>query len=103
MGTPMPRTRPAPGRPAARDTRRTASPNLRRVPQVHAVLELPDVRQAASRHGRRLVTHLVRERLETLRRQTRSGKMTSADLEAAIAELPGWIEREADTMTTPTM
>jgi L-seryl-tRNA(Ser) seleniumtransferase len=100
----MSRTRSAARRSAAPALRRTVAPGLlRSVPQVHAVLELPDTRQAASRHGRRLVTLLVRERLETLRRQVRSGAIGAADLDTAIAQLPAWIEREAASRTTSSM
>jgi L-seryl-tRNA(Ser) seleniumtransferase len=61
------------------------------------------VRRAAARHGRRLAAALVRERLDTLRRQIRSGKLDRAALEAEVAGLPAWVESEARARTATTL
>src|SRR5215510_7741327 len=58
---------------------RPVSPKaLRGIPQIHALLELEAVRRAAAHYGRRLVTAVVRERLNTLRRLVRSGALKAA-------------------------
>jgi L-seryl-tRNA(Ser) seleniumtransferase len=66
-------------------------------------MEREEVRQAAARHGRRLVASLVRERLLTLRRRIRSGKLDAAALEAEVAGLPAWVESEARARTGSTL
>jgi L-seryl-tRNA(Ser) seleniumtransferase len=75
----------------------------RSIPQVHAVMERDDLRQAAERHGRALIASLVRERLLDLRRRTVGGKLDGAGLAAEVDALPGWIEREARARTTSSM
>src|SRR5438093_10745402 len=85
-GAPMSATRPAMTRPAGRSgAKGAARPTLRALPQVHAVMEREDVRLAASRHGRRLVALLLRERLAALRGAVRSGKLDGAAPDGAIA------------------
>ena len=75
----------------------------RALPQVNAVLEREEVRQAADRHGRALITALVRERLDGLRREVRAGRLDGTALEAGVAALPAWIEREARSRTAASM
>ncbi len=97
----MSTTRPAMTRPAGRTGPKGAGrPALRALPQVHAVMEREDVRRTADRHGRRLVTALLRERLATLRGDIRSGKLDAVALDSAIAGLPDWIENTARVRTT---
>src|SRR5215470_9989113 len=100
----MSSTRPAlsrrPGRSGARPADR---PDARALPQVHAVMERADVRRAAESHGRPFVTALVRERLSSLRRLVRSGRMEAAALEAAVAALPDWVETTARSRTTSSL
>ncbi len=76
---------------------------VRVLPQVNAVLEREEVRQAAARHGRALITALVRERLDGLRRGARAGRLDGTALEAGVAALPAWIEREARARTASSM
>ena len=75
----------------------------RALPQVNAVLEHEEVRQAADLHGRALITALARERLDGLRREARAGRLGGTALEAAVAALPAWIEREARSRTAASM
>ncbi|MEK7284096.1 MAG: L-seryl-tRNA(Sec) selenium transferase [Acidobacteriota bacterium] len=75
----------------------------RALPQVNAVLEREEVRQAAALHGRALITTLVRERLDGLRREARAGRLDGTALEAGVAALPAWVDREARSRTASSM
>src|SRR5437867_1830212 len=104
MGSTVPAARRAParraGRPPARNTVRAA---WRALPQVNAVMEREETRAAASRHGRLLVTALVRERLSALRRQIRSGKLDAETAQAEGAGLLAWVETEVRARTDSTI
>jgi L-seryl-tRNA(Ser) seleniumtransferase len=63
------------------------------------LLEAPETRLAAARHGRGLVAALLRERLSTLRAAARGGKAGEAEVAAAVAGLPAWVEAEAGART----
>ncbi|PYT10759.1 MAG: L-seryl-tRNA(Sec) selenium transferase [Acidobacteria bacterium] len=89
--------------PRGATARQAGSTALRVLPQVHAVLERDELRQAAERHGRALVTGLVRERLDALRRDVRAGRTGGAAVESELAGLPAWVEREAGARTASTM
>src|SRR2546425_8423454 len=100
MGTPMPAARTPPARPSSRPPARTAARAAwRALPQVNAVMEREDTRAAASRHGRPLVTALVRERLDALRRQIRSGKVDAETVQTEVAGLSTWVESEVRART----
>src|SRR2546426_99194 len=104
MGSPMPAARTAPARPSSRPPARTAARAAwRALPQVNAVMEREETRAAASRHGRPLVTSLVRERLDALRRQIRSGKLDAEAVRAEVAGLLAWVEGEALARTATTI
>src|SRR2546425_6290061 len=105
---PMPASRSASktvsGRaPRGTTARQAGSTALRVLPQVHAVLQRDELRQAAERHGRALVTGLVRERLDALRREVRAGRTDGAAVESELAGLPAWVEREAGARTASTL
>jgi L-seryl-tRNA(Ser) seleniumtransferase len=90
--------------PASRSASKAAGrASLRALPQVHAIMEREEVRQAVVRHGRALVAALVRERLDGLRREVRAGRLDGPALETGVAGLPAWVEREARARTTSTM
>jgi L-seryl-tRNA(Ser) seleniumtransferase len=78
---------------------------LRRLPSVHEVLERPEVRALSERYGRPIVTALLRERLESLRRQGRRSDTTSqgGPLPEAVAGLGAWLEAEAASRTRSTL
>src|SRR5256885_363143 len=100
-GGPMSATRPALRRTAGRSGAPGAGrPAPRALPQVNAVMEREDVREAADRHGRRLIATLLRERLAALRGDIRSGKLDEEALGRAIAGLPDWIEQAARVRTS---
>src|SRR5256712_5896348 len=104
MGTPMPAARTAPARPSSRPPARTAARAAwRALPQVNAVMEREETRAAASRHGRPLVTSLVRERLDALRRRIRSGKLDAEAVQAEVAGLMAWVESEVLARTARTI
>src|SRR5213594_1382319 len=104
MGTPMPAARSAPARPAGRSPARNAvRAAWRALPQVNAVMEREETRAAASRHGRLLVTALVRERLSALRRQIRSGKLDAETAQAEVAGLLALVESEVRARTDSTI
>src|SRR5881296_455888 len=104
MGTTMPAARSAPARPAGRPpARNTVRAAWRALPQVNAVMEREETRAAASRHGRLLVTALVRERLSALRRQIRSGKLDAETVQAEVAGLLAWVESEVRARTDSTI
>jgi L-seryl-tRNA(Ser) seleniumtransferase len=66
-------------------------------------MEQEEARQAASRHGRGLVTALVRERLDALRRQIRSGALDEGAVRAELAGLLAWVDKEAGARTASTI
>jgi len=104
----MPASKSAPravtGRSPSRVSARPASAAvLRALPQVHAVLEREDVRRAADRHGRALVTGLVRERLAAVRKDIRMGRLNASAIEAQVAGVSTWVENEATRRTATTM
>ena len=66
-------------------------------------MEREETRAAASRHGRLLVTALVRERLSALRRQIRSGKLDAETAQAEVAGLLAWVESEVRARTDSTI
>ena len=66
-------------------------------------MEREETRAAASRHGRLLVTALVRERLSALRRQIRSGKLDAETVQAEVAGLLAWVESEVRARTDSTI
>src|SRR2546427_3747811 len=74
--------------PRGTTARQAGSTALRVLPQVHAVLQRDELRQAAERHGRALVTGLGRERLDALRREVRAGGTDGAAVESELAGLP---------------
>src|SRR5262249_18083147 len=78
---------------------RAASSALRRLPRMDDLLEAQETRAIAEQHGRALVAALLRERLADLRRAARRGSMREADVEAAAAGLPAWVEAEARART----
>ena len=63
------------------------------------ILEAPETRLAAARHGRGLVAALLRERLSALRSAARGGTAGEAETAAAVAALPAWVEAEARSRT----
>ena len=72
---------------------------LRLLPQMSDLLEAPATRAAAERHGRSLITALLRERLAELRAAARGGKIGEAGLATAVSGLPAWAETEAGVRT----
>jgi L-seryl-tRNA(Ser) seleniumtransferase len=80
-------------------TRTDPQSALRRLPQMSELLEAPETRLAASRHGRGLVATLLRERLSALRAAARDRTMGEAEVAAAVAGLPAWVEAEARDRT----
>jgi L-seryl-tRNA(Ser) seleniumtransferase len=63
------------------------------------LLQAPETRLAAARHGRGLIAMLLRERLSALRAAARRGTMGESEVAAAAAGLPGWAEAEARART----
>jgi len=85
--------------PGARSRRKAVvarSADLRRLPSVHEVLERPEVRVLSERHGRAIVTALLRERLESLRRG-------ASPVPEAVAGLAAWLDAEAAARTRSTL
>src|SRR6266545_3401615 len=104
MDTPMPGSRTVTERSSNRAPARSAARGaLRALPQVHAVMEREEARLEASRHGRRIVTALVRERLDTLRRQVRSGSLQAPALQSEVEGLMAWVANEVRARTASTI
>ncbi len=82
---------------------RKGGAGLRALPQMSALLERPAVRDLISRDGRRLVTALLRERLETLRAGLKRGSLDRAGLEEALGDLTPWVDRETRLRTRSTL
>ncbi|NOZ24142.1 MAG: L-seryl-tRNA(Sec) selenium transferase [Planctomycetes bacterium] len=60
--------------------------SLRRIPSVHQILSAPEMAQALSKHPRSIVTRAVRNVLQGLRSDVRSGKVAAIPTMAGIAE-----------------
>ena len=104
MESPMPASRTAPERSSRRAPARSAAREaLRALPQVNAVMEREEARQEASRHGRRMVTALVRERLDALRKRIRSGALDPAGVGSEVEGLMAWVGNEVRARTASTM
>ena len=73
--------------------------SLRRLPAVHEVLERPEVRALCEKHGRPVVTALLRERLDALRKGTARGPAGRENLGSAVDGLHSWLEAEAFART----
>jgi L-seryl-tRNA(Ser) seleniumtransferase len=89
-------------------TRRThprgpAASSLRRLPQVHELLEREPTRAAVALHGRRLVTALLRAALDDLRRRARRERLAPDEVARQAAGLPDRVAREAASRTAPTL
>ncbi len=70
----------------------------RRLPAVHQLLESPELREAAARHGRRATVAACQEALQGLRARIERGEIrTAADLDPLCAGLPRAVARELDT------
>jgi L-seryl-tRNA(Ser) seleniumtransferase len=93
----MPTTR----RPRPRGTAATAT--LRRLPQVHELLEREASRAAAARHGRRLVTTLLRAALDDLRRRARRERLAPDEVARQAEGLPDRAAAEAAARTASTL
>src|SRR5262245_6445904 len=83
--------------------RSPADSSLRRLPQVHDLLEREPTRAAAAAHGRRLVTDLLRAALDDLRRRARRERMAPAEVARQAEALPERVAAEAAARTTPTL
>jgi len=76
---------------------------LRTLPQMSLLLERDDVRAVAARHGRGLVTALLRSRLEEIRQRLLGGSLPFPGLADVVGDLASWLEREARERTTSTL
>src|SRR5262245_61750937 len=104
MEPPMAASRTAPEHSISRAPARSAAREaLRALPQVNAVMEREEVRQEAARHGRRLVTALVRERLDALRKRIRSGALDASAARTEVEGLLTWVGNEVRARTASTM
>jgi len=83
--------------------RAPAASSLRRLPQVHDLLEREATRGAAVAHGRRLVTDLLRAALDDLRRRARRERMAPAEVARQAEGLPDRVAAEAAARTAPTL
>jgi L-seryl-tRNA(Ser) seleniumtransferase len=63
------------------------------------LMDGPVTRAVVERHGRALVAALWRERLQALRTAIRRGALGEAEVKAAVAQLPAWVEAEAASRT----
>jgi L-seryl-tRNA(Ser) seleniumtransferase len=68
---------------------------LRRIPAIHRLLDLPAVRAAVDEHGRVPVMEACRQVVDQLRSDVAAGAITAESLEAEIAALP---DRILDTV-----
>jgi L-seryl-tRNA(Ser) seleniumtransferase len=66
-------------------------------------MEREEARQEASRHGRRMVTALVRERLDALRKRIRSGALDASAVRSEVEGLMAWVGNEVRARTASTM
>jgi L-seryl-tRNA(Ser) seleniumtransferase len=82
---------------------RTARPSLRTIPQLGALLERPAARAASDRHGRTIVSGILREGLEEVRAGLRSGALKPAAVAARVEALLDALEREAAARTASTI
>jgi len=93
----MPTTRrPRPRGPAA-------SESLRRLPQLHDLLEGETCAAAVTRHGHRLVATLLRAALDDLRRRTRREGLAPDEVARLAEGLPERVALEAAVRTAPTL
>ncbi|HKB08627.1 MAG TPA: L-seryl-tRNA(Sec) selenium transferase, partial [Candidatus Polarisedimenticolia bacterium] len=100
----MPASRTAPERSSRRAPARSATREaLRALPQVNAVMEREEARQEAARHGRRIVTALVRERLDALRTRIRSGSLDASAVRSEAEGLLAWVASEVRARTASTI
>jgi len=68
----------------------------RLLPAAHVVLLRDEVREAERRHGRAIVTAVLRERLAALRSRARRGTIDRAALETAALGIGAWVAAEAE-------
>ncbi len=61
---------------------------LRRIPAIHRLLELPAVRAAVAEHGRAPVMDACRVAVDRLRSRVTAGELSAGDFDAAVAALP---------------
>jgi L-seryl-tRNA(Ser) seleniumtransferase len=76
---------------------------LRRLPQIDDLLRRDALAALVERHGRRLVTALLRREVEALRRRVRGGSVREEDLPGEVEALAGVIAVEAAARTTPSL
>ncbi len=84
-------------------SRRRGAAGLRTLPHMNELLGRDAVQRLVARNGRRLVTSLLRERLDALRTEVRRGGLDARGLEARLADLDAWVEREARSRTASTL
>jgi len=76
---------------------------LRRLPQVDALARDPAIESLLARIGRGFGVHLLRETLDDLRGELRSGALDPAALALRLAGLPAELERRAAVMQEPSL
>jgi len=97
MGSRRPTTRrPRPRGPAA-------GASLRRLPQLHELLEREPSAAAVARHGHRFVAALLREALDDLRRRVPRERLAPDEVARLAEGLPERVATEAAVRTAPTL